>query len=174
MLVEQAIKNAGFNRAIHCWAWRCDTRDDRCRIVRATRTATRRLSQLGEKDYAVQPEELMLDRTQLMGLTAHEMTALVGGLRHRREPRRQPTWRIHRAGGRADDRLFRRPRHGIYMETCEQTPLRNHRAHNRQRSNTPPAVWISCLARTQFCAPTPKSYRMTTAKNSCVILPAHG
>ncbi|MCU0927939.1 MAG: catalase/peroxidase HPI [Burkholderiaceae bacterium] len=34
-----------------------------------------------KKDYAVSPEELMLDRTQLMGLTAHEMTALVGGLR---------------------------------------------------------------------------------------------
>ena len=34
-----------------------------------------------KKDYAVSPEELMLDRTQLMGLTAPEMTALVGGLR---------------------------------------------------------------------------------------------
>jgi catalase-peroxidase len=34
-----------------------------------------------KKDYAVTPEELMLDRTQLMGLTAHEMTVLVGGLR---------------------------------------------------------------------------------------------
>jgi catalase-peroxidase len=34
-----------------------------------------------KKDYAVRPEELMLDRTQLMGLTAHEMTALIGGIR---------------------------------------------------------------------------------------------
>lgn len=34
-----------------------------------------------KKDYAVQPEALMLDRTQLMGLTACEMTVLVGGLR---------------------------------------------------------------------------------------------
>jgi catalase-peroxidase len=33
------------------------------------------------KDYVVSPEELMLDRTQLMGLTAPEMTVLVGGLR---------------------------------------------------------------------------------------------
>ncbi len=31
--------------------------------------------------YAAKPEELLLDRTQLMGLTAHEMTALVGGMR---------------------------------------------------------------------------------------------
>ena len=34
-----------------------------------------------KKDYAVSPEELMLDRAQLLGLTGPEMTALVGGLR---------------------------------------------------------------------------------------------
>jgi catalase-peroxidase len=34
-----------------------------------------------KKDYSVTPEELMLDRTQLMGLTACEMTVLVGGMR---------------------------------------------------------------------------------------------
>ena len=34
-----------------------------------------------KQDYAVTPEELMLDQTQLMGLTAPEMTVLVGGLR---------------------------------------------------------------------------------------------
>jgi catalase-peroxidase len=33
------------------------------------------------KKYTVEPEELMLDRTSLMGLTAPEMTVLVGGLR---------------------------------------------------------------------------------------------
>ena len=33
------------------------------------------------KDYVVSPEELLLDRTQLMGLTAPEMTVLLGGLR---------------------------------------------------------------------------------------------
>ena len=31
-------------------------------------------------DYAVQPEELLLDRAQLLGLTAPEMTVLIGGL----------------------------------------------------------------------------------------------
>ena len=34
-----------------------------------------------KKDYSVPVEELMLDRTQLMGLTAPEMTVLVGGMR---------------------------------------------------------------------------------------------
>lgn len=34
-----------------------------------------------QKDYTVSAEELLLDRAQLMGLTAPEMTALVGGMR---------------------------------------------------------------------------------------------
>jgi len=33
------------------------------------------------KEYSIQPEELLLDKTQLMGLTAPEMTALIGGMR---------------------------------------------------------------------------------------------
>jgi catalase-peroxidase len=34
-----------------------------------------------KKDYVVTAEELLLDRAQLMGLTAHEMTCLLGGMR---------------------------------------------------------------------------------------------
>ncbi|MBK1733858.1 catalase/peroxidase HPI [Halorhodospira abdelmalekii] len=34
-----------------------------------------------KKHYVVQPEELLLDRTQLLGLTAPEMTVLIGGMR---------------------------------------------------------------------------------------------
>lgn len=34
-----------------------------------------------KRNYIVNPEELLLDRTQLMGLTAPEMTVLIGGMR---------------------------------------------------------------------------------------------
>ncbi|WFM71931.1 catalase/peroxidase HPI [Halomonas sp. CKK8] len=34
-----------------------------------------------KKDYVVKPEEMLLDRAQLMGLTGPEMTVLVGGMR---------------------------------------------------------------------------------------------
>ena len=34
-----------------------------------------------KQDYLVSAEELLLDRTQLLGLTAHEMTVLIGGMR---------------------------------------------------------------------------------------------
>jgi catalase-peroxidase len=35
----------------------------------------------GEKEFAVAPEEIMLDKAQLLGLTPKEMTVLVGGMR---------------------------------------------------------------------------------------------
>ncbi|MER1974025.1 MAG: peroxidase family protein, partial [Psychrobacter alimentarius] len=34
-----------------------------------------------KEDYAVSPEEMLLDRSQLMGLTAPEMVVLIGGMR---------------------------------------------------------------------------------------------
>jgi len=34
-----------------------------------------------KKEYDIPAEQLLLDRTQLMGLTAHEMTVLIGGMR---------------------------------------------------------------------------------------------
>ena len=34
-----------------------------------------------KSDYSVMPEELILERASLMGLTAQEMTCLVGGMR---------------------------------------------------------------------------------------------
>ncbi|MEK9731372.1 MAG: peroxidase family protein, partial [Candidatus Poseidoniales archaeon] len=34
-----------------------------------------------KKNYAVSPEEMMLDKAQLLGLSAPEMTVLVGGMR---------------------------------------------------------------------------------------------
>jgi catalase-peroxidase len=34
-----------------------------------------------KSDYSVMPEELLLERASLMGLTAQEMTCLVGGMR---------------------------------------------------------------------------------------------
>ncbi|NHF74324.1 catalase/peroxidase HPI [Paracoccus xiamenensis] len=34
-----------------------------------------------KQEYVVSPEEMLLDRTQLLGLTAPEMTALIGGMR---------------------------------------------------------------------------------------------
>ena len=81
--VEQAIKNAGLSVSVPFEPGRGDATDE---MTDAESFAP--LEPLADgfrnwqkKDYVVSPEELMLDRAQLMGLTAHEMTVLIGGMR---------------------------------------------------------------------------------------------
>ena len=81
--IEKAIQNAGMNVSVPFLPGRGDATDDM--------TDTESFEPLEpladgyrnwlKKEYVVSPEELMLDRTQLLGLTAHEMTVLVGGMR---------------------------------------------------------------------------------------------
>ncbi|MBB4287693.1 catalase/peroxidase HPI [Roseospira goensis] len=81
--VEQAAKAAGFEITVPFAPGRGDasadmTDADSFEPLEPIHDGYRNWMQ---KEYAVKPEELMLDRTQLMGLTAPEMTVLVGGLR---------------------------------------------------------------------------------------------
>ena len=60
--------------------------------------------------YTVSAEELMLDKAQLLTLTAPEMTVLIGGMRSDRHKRWQyKTRRSHQPAGCADQRLLRQP-----------------------------------------------------------------
>jgi catalase-peroxidase len=81
--VEQAAKAAGFAITVPFSPGRGDATDA---MTDAASFAVLEPIHDGyrnwlKKDYVVSAEELMLDRTQLMGLTAPEMTALVGGMR---------------------------------------------------------------------------------------------
>jgi len=81
--VEKAAKEAGVNIKVPFIAGRGDATDE---MTDAESFAELEPIHDGyrnwlKKDYAVKPEELLLDRTQLMGLTAPEMTVLVGGMR---------------------------------------------------------------------------------------------
>jgi catalase-peroxidase len=81
--VEHAAKAAGFDVTVPFAPGRGDATDE---MTDADSFAPLEPLHDGyrnwlKKDYAVTAEELMLDRTQLMGLIAHEMTALVGGMR---------------------------------------------------------------------------------------------
>ena len=81
--LEQAIKAAGFDVAVPFAPGRGDANDaqtdaESFSVLEPIHDGYRNWL---KQDYVVSPEELMLDRTQLMGLTAHEMTALVGGMR---------------------------------------------------------------------------------------------
>ncbi|MGB5746369.1 MAG: catalase/peroxidase HPI [Desulfobacterales bacterium] len=81
--VEQAAKAAGFEVAVPFSPGRGDATDkmtdaDSFGVLEPLHDGYRNWL---KQDYVVSAEELMLDRTQLMGLTAHEMTVLVGGMR---------------------------------------------------------------------------------------------
>lgn len=81
--VEAAAKDAGVNIQVPFSAGRGDATDDMTddesfAVLEPIHDGYRNWMQ---KEYSVSPEELLLDRTQLMGLTAPEMTALVGGMR---------------------------------------------------------------------------------------------
>jgi catalase-peroxidase len=83
MGVEAAAKAAGHDLSLPFTPGRGDATDaqtdaDSFSVLEPVHDAYRNWL---KKDYAVSAEELMLDRTQLMGLTAHEMTVLVGGMR---------------------------------------------------------------------------------------------
>ena len=81
--IEEAAKKAGFPVAVPFTAGRGDataemTDADSFTDLEPLHDGYRNWL---KTDYAVEAEEMMLDRTQLMGLTAPEMTVLVGGMR---------------------------------------------------------------------------------------------
>lgn len=81
--IEQAIKAAGFDIAVPFAPGRGDATDEMtdAESFEPLEPLADGYRNWSKKEYVVSPEELMLDRTQLMGLTAPEMTVLVGGMR---------------------------------------------------------------------------------------------
>lgn len=81
--VEKAAKDAGVDIAVPFAPGRGDATDAQTDVasfdvLEPLHDAFRNWQ---KEHYAVQPEEMMLDRAQLMGLTAPEMTVLIGGMR---------------------------------------------------------------------------------------------
>lgn len=81
--LEQAIKAAGFNVDVPFAPGRGDASQDQTdvesfEVLEPVHDGFRNWQ---KTHYVVQPEEMLLDRAQLLGLTAPEMTVLVGGLR---------------------------------------------------------------------------------------------
>ncbi len=81
--VEQAAKNAGHEVPVHFSPGRTDASQDQTdtesfAVLEPTADGFRNYFRAGDKR---RPEELLIDRASLLGLTAPEMTVLVGGLR---------------------------------------------------------------------------------------------
>ena len=81
--IEQAARKAGFNLSVPFQPGRGDatadmTDPDSFAVLEPRYDGYRNWL---KNDYGIPSEQLLLDRTQLMGLTAPEMTVLIGGMR---------------------------------------------------------------------------------------------
>ncbi|MBF9052023.1 catalase/peroxidase HPI [Roseobacter sp. HKCCD9010] len=81
--LEQSIKSAGFDATVPFAAGRGDATDaqtdaDSFDVLEPLADGFRNWQ---KEAYAVSAEEMMLDRAQLLGLTAQELTVLLGGMR---------------------------------------------------------------------------------------------
>ena len=81
--LEQSIKAAGHNVAVPFSPGRGDATDamtdaESFSVLEPIADGFRNFE---KEKYAVGPEELMLDRAQLLGITGAEMTVLLGGMR---------------------------------------------------------------------------------------------
>ena len=81
--IEKAAQDGGFNIKVPFYAGRGDATDNMTDaasfdVLEPTNDAFRNFM---KSKYVVEPEELMLDKVQLLGLTAPEMTVLIGGMR---------------------------------------------------------------------------------------------
>ncbi|HVN97339.1 MAG TPA: catalase/peroxidase HPI [Syntrophorhabdaceae bacterium] len=81
--VEQAAKNAGHDVAVPFTPGRMDASQEQtdAKSFAVLEPAADGFRNYLKTKYAVRPEELLVDRAQLLTLTAPEMTVLVGGMR---------------------------------------------------------------------------------------------
>ncbi|WP_040460243.1 catalase/peroxidase HPI [Vreelandella zhanjiangensis] len=81
--IEQAIKAAGLSATVPFAPGRGDATDEMtdAESFEALEPLADGFRNWQKDTYVVSPEEMLLDRTQLLGLTAAEMTVLIGGMR---------------------------------------------------------------------------------------------
>ncbi|MGO3700028.1 MULTISPECIES: catalase/peroxidase HPI [Halomonas] len=81
--IEQAIKAAGLRATVPFAPGRGDATDEMtdAESFEALEPLADGFRNWQKDAYVVSPEEMLLDRTQLLGLTAAEMTVLIGGMR---------------------------------------------------------------------------------------------
>ena len=118
--VEQAAKNAGYKITVPFTPGRMDASQKQTdaasfAVLEPKADGFRNYQ---KTKYAVSAEELLVDKAQLLTLTAPEMTVLIGGMRVLGcQLRRLSARRLHQAAGGAHQRLLREPaRHGHRVE----------------------------------------------------------
>jgi catalase-peroxidase len=100
--VEQAAGNAGFEVSVPFRPGRTDASQEQTDVnsFSVLEPKADGFRNYAKAKYAVTPEELLVDRAQLLGLTAPEMTVLIGGMR-------------------ALNANYQKSRHGVFTKTPE-------------------------------------------------------
>ena len=172
--VEQAAKDAGHDVTVPFAPGRTDASQEQTdvesfAVLEPTADGFRNYLQAGEK---LSPETLLLDRANLLTLTAPEMTVLVGGLRALDANHGQArARRLHRPAGDVDQRLLRQPaRHGHGVEDVGRgrERVRGPRPRRPARSSGRPPPSTSSSARTPSSARSPRSTPRDDAKEKFV------
>ncbi len=81
--IEKAASDAGHDIEVPCTLGRGDATQDQTEIdsIAKLEPAADGFRNFQKREFTISPEELLVDKAQLLGLTAPEMTVLVGGLR---------------------------------------------------------------------------------------------
>ena len=169
--VERAAESAGHVVTVPFTPGRADASQDQTDVesFSALEPSADGFRNYVQGDHRLPAEYLLLDRANLLTLSAPEMTVLVGGLRVLgRQRRRFVTRRPDVAPGDVDQRLLRQPaRPGHDVEAGGRT-TRSRPSTPRARSRGPAPAPTSSSARTPSCARSPRSTRaMTRARSSC-------
>jgi catalase-peroxidase len=81
--VEKAARDAGFDVTVPFTPGRGDATHEQTDVdsFNVLEPVSDGFRNYQKKEYSVSPEEMLVDKAQLLGLSAHEMTVLVGGMR---------------------------------------------------------------------------------------------
>ena len=161
--VEQAAKNAGHAVTVPFAPGRMDASQEQTDVdsFAVLEPVADGFRNYLRGKYPVSAEELLVDRAQLLTLTAPEMTVLVGGMRVlNTNVGQDEARRLHQAAGSADQRLLREPArhgHGVEGGIGRQGRVRRARSQDGRSSSGPARASISSSARTPSSGPWRRS-----------------
>ncbi len=156
--VEQAAKNAGHEVTVPFTPGRMDASQEQTDVesFAVLEPIADGFRNYLKGKYTVPAEALLVDKAQLLTLTAPEMTVLVGGMRVLKTNfGRRAARRLHQATGGADQRLLREPaRHGHGVEAGLERRGRVRRP--RSQNGRTEVDRHACRPGLRFKLPTPR------------------
>ena len=170
--VEQAAKNAGHDVTVPFTPGRMDASQEQTDVesFAVLEPVADGFRNYLKGKYAVPAEALLIDKAQLLTLTAPEMTVLVGGLRVLNANAGKSQHGVFtKQPGVADQRLLREPArhgHGVEADLGRQRTCSKGATARPARSSGPARASISSSARTRSSAPWRRSTAARTRRRS--------